>query len=1226
MRTFPLPSIVLPLLLAAAPQPGQDPAEVAPHAGMLRWPDVSAERIVFSYANDLWTVDRAGGLAVPLASPPGQESFPRFSPDGSEIAFIGNYEGNRDIYVIPVGGGVARRVTHHPEGETMNEWLADGRLLFHSRGFTGQRRQTSLLTVSPEGGLPELLPVPYGAFGAISEDGRWLAYTPISRDGRTWKRYRGGLASDIWLFDLQSREARQVTDWEGTDSQPMWHGPVLYYLSDAGGEHRLNIWKYDLRDHTRSQVTHFTDFDIAWPSIGPGDHGQGEIVFQLGPELRLLDLASERSRPVEVRVPGDAARVRPRTVDAAENITDWSISPHGKRVAVTARGDVWTLPAKEGPPRNLTRSDASAERSATWSPDGRWIAFFSDRTGEYELWLTQSDGKGETRRLTDDGGPFKTEIVWSPDSKWLIYRDKTGSAWLVEAASGDRKLLARSEWDFWGGGMSTPNWSHDSRWITWSMAVGDSPVSRIHLYEVETGATHVVTAGAFADRNPVFDRRGDWLFYASDRHFAPTYSTLDTTFIYQGTQVLMAVPLRADQALPWAPTSDEEDWTAEPEEEKEEGGGGEGDQPAADDGISGTWEGTLSGGDLPPGGVPMTAQVQLGGDGSIHGSAEVPMGSATITGGTFDRETGAVEIDLYTDESLPAHLSGVVQGRRLTGTVTIAALGMSLSVELERTAVGGGQDEEDAGAAGGDERETVAIDLDGFERRAIPLPVPPGAFGRLAVNDKNQLLYARLPVGGQGAPAIMLLDLGEDDPAEKTVAGGAAAFDLSADGKKLLVVRGRSASIQNAAPGGSGEPVPTAGMMTRIDPRAEWGQIFVDAWRIMRDYFYAPNMHGVDWPAVREKYGALLPFCASREDLQFLLGEMIAELNVGHAYLGGRGDGETAPRQNVGMLGVDWELADGAYRIARIIGGADWDADARGPLGQPGVDVHEGDYLLAVNGVPVDPTVDPWAPFIGLAGRATILTVSSKPVLDDEAREVVVKPIASEAALRYRDWVEQRRRHVAERTNGRVGYIHVPDTGVNGQNELFRQFFGNLTAEALIIDERWNGGGQIPTRFIELLNRPVTNYWTTRDGRDFRWPPDSHQGPKCMLINGPSGSGGDAFPYYFKQAGIGKLIGRRTWGGLIGISGNPGLVDGGSITVPTFGFYEKDGTWGVEGHGVDPDLEVIDDPALMADGADPQLDAAIDLMLQELEEHPYRPPARPPYPDRSGMGVRPEDR
>jgi tricorn protease len=1120
-----------------------------PHAGMLRWPDVSATHITFVYADDLWLVPREGGLALPLAGPPGPEIFPRFSPDGKTIGFVGNYEGNRDLYTIPTEGGISTRITHHPSAEFLCGWTPDGKLLFFFSGLAGLQRQNQLFTVSPEGGLPEKLPVPYGTHGAISPDGQWLAYTPYTRDYATWKRYRGGMASDIWLFNLDNHTSKQITDWEGTDSQPMWHGQTLYYMSDAGPEHRLNIWSYDVVSGKRKQITHLTDYDVKWPAIGPGPDGKGEIVFQNGPELLLLDLASGQSRAVDVLIPGDRPTIRPKTVDAKELITGWDISSTGKRGVVEARGDIWTIPAKKGSPRNLTHTSGSAERQPSWSPDGQWIAYFSDETGEYELYITQSDGKGEARQLTSDGKVFRLDPTWSPDSKHITFTDKTGALYLHTIESEETKPIDVNPWGLPG----RQSWSSDSAWIAYTKA-GDSRVSSIWLYEVESGAKHQLTSGMFNDTWPTFDRKGDYLFFASNRDFtSPRYEDIGTTFIYADTDVLLAVPLRDEVGSPWAPKSDEEEWGEEDEEDKEGEESDEGDKEDKDDG-----------------------------DGEKEADDD-----------EVDDEEGAdgSEAEKADDEQAD-------------------------------------KDDEEAEEDEEEELEPVIIELEDFERRAIPLPVKRGGFVYLAVNHEGKLVYTRIAPRGPGdKPSIKIFDLKDEEKEEKTVLGEVGPFAVSADGKKLLVRKEGTMAIIDAAPDQKlDKPMSLAGMNATIDPRAEWRQIFNEVWRIQRDYFYDPNMHGVDWEAMRERYGRMLDDCVSRGDVSFVIGELIAELNVGHAYVLGSGDSEKQPRISVGMLGADFELHDGAYRISKIHEGAPWDYDARGPLSQPGVDAKEGDYLLAVNGTPVDVAKDPWAAFQGLDGRVTALTVSEKPVIDDDAREILVEPAGSESDLRFRAWVEKNRAYVEQQSDGRVGYIYVPDTGTGGQNELFRQFFGQRHREALIIDERWNGGGQIPTRFIELLNRPVTNYWARRDGRDGPWPPDAHQGPKCMLINGLAGSGGDCFPYYFRQAGLGKLIGRRTWGGLVGISGNPGLIDGGFVSVPTFAFYETDGTWGVEGHGVEPDIEVIDDPALMVDGGDPQLDAAIQHMLNELKRRPYTPPKRPAYPDRSGMGIREQDK
>lgn len=1198
-----------------------------PHPGMLRYPDVSATHIVFVYANDPWVVPRTGGLAVPLASPPGQETFPKFSPDGKTIAFVGNYDGNRDIYTVPLEGGIPYRVTHHPAGEWLSEWTPDGKLIFSASNMTGFGPGMKMYVVSAKGGLPEKLPIPYGVNGSISADGAWLAYTPHSTDFATWKRYRGGMATDIWLFNLRTHKSKRMTDWEGTDTLPMWHGDKVYYLSDAGPEHRLNIWVYDTRTGKREQITRFTDFDVKWPSIGPGEKGEGEIVFQQGSHLYLLNLQTRKAQPVRVQIPGARPTLRPRAVDVSRFIMGWGISPTGKRAVVEARGDIWTLPAKNGSPRNLTRTSGVAERDPSWSPDGQWIAYFSDATGEYELYVVQSDGKGEPKQLTRDGACFRYNPTWSPNSKYIAFGDETGALYIYGMDSGMVRLVDKDPW----AEAPNPSWSPDSRWIAYARNDERTRNSSIWLYNVETDEKTRVTSGMFNDISLVFDRKGEYLYFVSHRHFRPIYEDLGTTWIYTGTQVLLAVPLRQDIASPYLPKTDEEKWGEKGKEQqpekREASPAPPPAQPAAVDEVSGEWSGTVTGSVVPGGSLSIRARLKLEANNTVTGTVESPMGSASVSG-TYNPSTKELALSVTLPDGTVLSLNAKITDNTLVGTVRVPT-GETLELRAER--VGGApsapvQLTKSESAPAPKPEQKVNIDTDGFEARAIQLPVKPGRFGRLAVNDKGQLIFVRMPVGGsEEPPAIKLFDITDEKREEKTVASGASAFDISADGKKLLVIRGGSASIQDAAPGATGEPVVTAGMTTEVDPRAEWRQIFTDAWRIQRDFFYDPNMHGVDWKAMREHYAQMLEDCVSREDVSFVIGEMIAELNVGHAYYSG-GDTEQAPSTTVGLLGCDFELHRGAYRISKIYQGAPWDSDARGPLSQPGVKVKEGDYLLAVNGVPIDTRKDPWAAFQGMADRVVTITVSDKPYIDDTARDVPVRLLGSDSNLRYRAWVESKRAYVEQKTGGRVGYIYVPNTGTDGQNELVRQFIGQIGKDALIIDERWNGGGQIPTRFIELLNRPLTNYWARRDGNDWPWPPDAHYGPKSMLINGLAGSGGDAFPYYFRQAKLGKLIGTRTWGGLVGISGNPRLIDGGYTSAPTFAFYEKDGTWGIEGHGVDPDIEVIDDPALMVNGEDPQLDAAIQLMLDEIKRDPYIPPRRPPYPNRKGMGIRPEDK
>ncbi len=1142
-----------------------------PDAAMLRYPDIGPEEIVFVFANNLWTVPKMGGVAKPLTTAVGAELMPRFSPDGKTIAFVANYDGNRDIYTMPTGGGVPFRVTHHPATEVLNDWNGDQGLVFTASGMEGIGRAAKLFTTKSTGGLPTALPVPYGANGTISADGEWLAYTPHSIDNRTWKRYRGGMQTDIWLYNLKSGESKLVTDWEGIDTLPMWGGSTLYYLSDQTSDpkavHKLNIWAYDTKSGKKRQVTQFADEDVKWPSIG----GK-EIVFQKGTKLMVLDVESGKSREISVQIPGDRPTIRARSEDVSDEVQGSSISPSAKRVAMQARGDIWTVPAENGVPRNLTRTNGVAERAPSWSPDGKLIAFFDDSTGEYELYVMPSDGKGEKKQLTTDKGPFKVRIQWSPDSKKILFADKTGTSYLIDAEGGAVKTVDK---EAWRGNLDT-SWSHDSNYIAYSKTLPERNSSSIWIYDVTTGTTKEVTDGTFSDSDPTFDRAGDWMYFTSQRGFnRAEYSELDTTWVYQDTARIYAVPLRKDVKNSWLLESDEEK-----PKEKKDADKKEEDKKDDDDKKE---EGSPAGGDAKP---------AEPGDGQPRRRRRPPTEMEVL-----------VQDDKKPDDSKPA------DGEKKEGD----SKGEPKKEEPKKEG-----DEKKK-----EEKKPLVIEYDGFEARAIELPLGSGRIGTLAVNDKGNLIFSQ-------SGKIKIFDIKDKKKEAKDVTDG-GGFQMTADGKKLLV----GTQIVDATAGAKGKAVVTTPMLTEIDPKTEWKQLVKDAWRIFRDYFYDPTMHGVDWKSVGDRYLAMVDHANSREDVGYIIAEMISELNVGHAYYNGR-DAGGGPNVSVGMLGVDWETGIGAdgkpiYRFKHIVAGAPWDADARNPLQELGVDVKEGDYLLAVNGLPLDPAKDPWAAFQGMAGRTIVLTVGPNPTNDDKARDVVVKPIGGEDGLRYREWIESNRAYVAEKSGGKVGYIYVPNTGIDGQNDLVRQFQGQRFHPALLIDERWNGGGQIPTRFIELLNRPTTNYWARRDQQDWTWPPDAHVGPKAMLINGLAGSGGDMFPWLFKHNKLGPLVGTRTWGGLVGISGNPGLIDGVGLSVPVFAFYETDGTWGIEGHGVDPDVMVLDDPGIMKGGIarggiDPQIDKAVELLLADLAKNPPQTPKRPAYPDRKGMGLAPQDK
>ena len=1277
-------------------------ADVTPQATMLRYPDVSADKICFVYANNIWVVPRGGGAASPIASPPGAESFPKFSPDGQAIGFVGNYDGNRDLYTISVAGGIPNRVTHHPAGETLSDWTPDGKLLFLSNGLAGLQRQTQLFTVSPKGGMPDKLPVPYGAFASISPNGEWLAYTPHTTDNRTWKRYRGGMATDVWLFNLKTNQSRQATDWEGTDSIPMWvpggDGKVLYYLSDNGPEHRLNIWSFNVESGARKQITAHKDNDVRWPSVGPGAGGKGEIVFQLGSELRLLDLATEKDVVVKVTIPGDRPTLRTKAVEVG-GVSSYSISPSGKRVVIEGRGDIWSAPAKEGVIRNLTRTDGEFERDPSWSPDGKWIAYFSDKSGEYELWVRASDSKPaeeekkaddkkdkdgkdaekksdadvkaaeakdaakkeaekkdekkpEPRKLTNLGAGFRYNPTWSPDSKMISFTDQAGRLQLTTVETGETKLVDTDPYS----NQLNVSWSSDSQWMTYGRSDEDNGQGCVWLYNVKTAIRTRVTDPMFSSSAPAFDRKGEFLYFTSNRAVnGPTYSDIDSTYAYTGTGQMFMLPLRKDVKNPFAAVSDEEQLKKEEpkkdekkddkdKKDEEKDADKPGDKPAeksdkpageeakADDGVSGTWacEATGIAGENVPAAVPFTVNLKLNGT-ALSGSIVSMMGGGSISSGSYNASDGSFTIAMSLGKN-DVTLTGTIKGGEVSGSW--ASGGQTGPFKGKRTVVGsGGKPDDKAEPASDKPSEDVKIDLENMERRVIQLPMAAGAFGGMAVNDSGQLVFARFSTrGAAGGPDIKIFDPKDEAKEEKLVTAGAGGFAMSADGKKLAVPRGSTVSVLDASAGG-GKPttVSTGGLTVTVNPRNEWRQIFNDVWRLNRDFFYEPTMHGVNWPKMREHYGTMIEDCVNREDVAFVYGEMISELNIGHAYVSNPGDTEGGGKSvSVGLLGCDFELVKvgdvKGYKVSRIIEGGPWDVDARGPLSQPGIDVKVGDFILAVNGAPVDVTQDPWAAFVDTAGKTISLTYGPSPVIDNKSKEVLVKPIGSEASLRYRAWVQRNREYVQQKSDGKIGYCHVPSTGVDGQDELYRQFFGERGRPALLIDERWNAGGQIPNRFIELLNRPVSNYWAKRDGKDWVWPQDGHNGPKAMLINGLAGSGGDCFPWMFRQSKLGKLIGTRTWGGLVGISGNPGLIDGGVITVPTFGFYKRDGTWAVEGHGVDPDMPVIDDPAKMVDGGDPQLDAAIEYLLGELKTNSFVPVKRPASPDRSGMGIPPEQR
>ncbi len=1053
-------------------------------ARLFQYPDVSKTHVAFSYGGDIWTVAKEGGVAAKLTSPTGKEVFPRFSPDGSLIAFSGNYDGNMDIYIVPTNGGLPTRVTHHGMTDRLLDWYPDGKhLLYVSSRESGKQRFSQFYKVSNEGGMAEKLPLAYGEFGCLSPDGKKIAFTDRTRMFRTWKRYRGGTAADVWIFDLESLESKNVTDNIANDELPMWAGDKIYYLSDQGENARFNLWVYDTKSDKNEQVTFFKEFDVHFPAIGPE-----EIVFEAKGKLHLFNLESKKISEVDIQVGTDLMSIKPRKESVEKYASNMSISPDGNRVAIEARGEVFSLPAEKGYTRNLTRTTGVAERFPAWSPNGRYIAYWSDKSGEYELTIRDLTEGSKEKKLTNLGPGFRYKLYWAPDSKKLSFVDQTMVIWVYDM---EANAMHRVDQDIslYEGALRNwqASWSTDSRWLAYTKTL-DNRNNAIFIYNTESKKTTQATSGFYSDLNPTFGSEGKYLYCMTNRSFKPVYSDFDNSWSYPNATQLAAITLRADVGSPLSTEND----------------------------------------------------------------------------------TVAIKLDeAITDET-----------------------------------------KEDKDSSDQDKKiEEVKIDFDNFERRMVVLPPKSGNMSRISsVGDK--VIFQRWPNAGSNDEKgdLIYFDLKERE--EKTILKEVNGYQLSADGKKILVRQEKNYGIIKVEADQKMEKTMALNEMEMtVDPRKEWEQIFNDAWRFQRDFFYDKEMHGVDWNAMKEQYGSLIQYAMNRSDVNFILGELIGELNASHTYRGG-GDNESSKQKAVGYLGVDWEKANDHFKIKNIIRGADWDNEVRSPLDEPGVAIKEGDYILAVNGIALDEYADPYAAFEGLSDKAVELTYNSKPSWED-AKTVVVKTMSSETRLRNLAWIESNRKRVDEASGGKIGYIYVPSTGVGGQNELVRQFYGQWNKEGLIVDERFNNGGQIPDRFIELLNRKPLAYWAVRDGENWQWPPVAHFGSMAMLINGWAGSGGDAFPDYFRKAGLGPLIGTRTWGGLIGITGAPTLIDGGMVTVPTFRMYNPDGTWFKEGHGVDPDIEVKEDPTALAKGIDPQLETAIEQVMKQIQAngpiHPKEP-------------------
>ena len=1078
---------------------------------MLTRPAVSAERIVFVYANDLWTADLEGRNVRRLTSDAGAESNPAFSPDGSLVAFSGQYDGNTDVYVVAAGGGVPKRLTWHPSADTVLGFTPDGQsVLFASARFSNNRAYTQLFTVPVAGGEAGMLKIPYASDADISPDGRFIAYNPFPEAFNEWKNYRGGRFSRIWIFNAQDYGVEKLPQPQGrsNDVDPMWLGRTVYFRSDRNGE--FNLFSYDTVSKEVKQLTEFKDFPVLSASAGAG-----RIVFEQAGSLYLYDVAQGRSQRLMIGVATDLPELRERYVKGSQWIAADGVSPTGARAVFEFRGDIVTVPAEKGDPRDLTQTPGVHERTPAWSPDGKSIAYFSDASGEYELHIGAQDGKGGAARAFKLGGSgFYGSPNWSPDSAKIAFADNSLTLYWLDVKSGAVKKIA-SEYLYQPGGQSTmgSSWSPDSKWIAYTLGT-PTFFRRVYVYSLDQAKSFPITDGLSDVDEPTFDAEGKYLWFLASTDAGPVRQWFDMSNAdMRRTSALYLAVLRKDLPNPLAKESDEE----KPKDEKAAG-----EKPA--------------------------------------------------------------------DKPAPAATSAAAPAKP-------------------------------GAPAPAKPAEAFRIDFDGLDERIVAAPVPAGVLSNLQAGEGGKIFFRKedpppTPAsGGPGDSSIHVFDLSS----RKDEAFGPAndGFQLTADRKKMLVASRGTWTILPT----SGKPQPGQGKVAvdpievRVVPLAEWPEIFDEAWRINRDFFYDPNFHGADWKAMKAKYAAFLPHLACRADLNRLIQWMCSELSVGHHRVGG-GDilGQPA-RVAGGLLGADYAVENGRYRFKKIYGGLNWTPELRAPLAEPGAEVAAGEYLLAVEGRDLVPPNDLFARFEATAGKIVEITVGPNAG-GAGSRTIKVVPIADEGALRNRDWVEGNIRKVSEATKGRVAYVYVPNTTTLGHIYFKRYFFPQADKEAIIVDERFNGGGSVADYYLDWLRKPVSAYWAMRYGADLKTPSASIQGPKVMIINETAGSGGDLLPYMWRKFGLGRLVGTTTWGGLVGTLGYPQLMDGGMVTAPNLAFWDVGEGFGIENVGISPDVEIEQTPRDVIAGRDPQLERAIQLVMEELKAGPPAQPKRPAYPVR----------
>jgi tricorn protease len=1113
------------------------PAAASAQTKLLRFPDVYGDKVVFTYASDLWVAPVTGGTATRLTAHPGMEVFAKFSPDGKWIAFTGQYDGDEQVYVMPATGGEPKQLTFYPArgplaprwgwDNQVYGWSRDGRsILFRSLRDSWTLPVAHLYSVSVNGGPVEQLPMPEAGSGDYSPDGSEIVYSPQSRDFRPEKRYGGGQANVLYIFNLKTYDARRISEGVRASRDPMWIGNTVYYDSDRDGH--FNLYAYDVPSGKTTQLTFSKTWDLRWPS----SDNDSRIVYELDGEIHLFDIRAKKDTAISIFVPDDGLHKRPSRISAAGNIEDYALSPKGERVLFAARGDIFTAPVEHGPTRNLTNTSGAHDKWPRWSPDGSRVAFISDKSGEEEVWVVAQDGSKPPEQITNGGHAMRYAPEWSADGSRIAFGDKDGKIFVLTLA--DRKLTEIV--DSPRGQIRDYVWSPKGNYLAFSMP-GANNNNAVYVWSAGDNQVHRITDGFFNAANPAWDPAGDYLYYLSDREFAPQISSIEFNYALNRETNIYAVALRKDVKHPFPSESDE---------------------------------------------VTLAKQ----------------------------GEAAAAKPQDKTDPQVP---------REPVKDVKREPAQAQPGKPADQQAANNAQPANQTPAANA-KPATMTIDFDGITGRVARVPVQADNYGGLSAKT-GHLIYgvgAAFYYGRAPDRQTQLRIFSIKDRKEATLADNMLGYTLSDDGSKIVVRTPEGLLMIDAiAPRAEQpkKPISTAGLMIDRVPTEEWNQIFNEVWRRYRDWFYVTNMHGFNWEALREQYRPLLQYVAHRSDLNHIISEMIGELTIQHTYVEG-GDFTIPPRPRVALPGARFELDKEArrYKISKIFEGQNEEEIYRSPLTEIGVDVKVGDYVLAINGEELKAEDDPYRLLRNKADNPVFLTVNSRPTLEG-ARTISYRPITDESNLIYLDWTQGNRRKVEQMTGGRVGYLHVPDMGANGIREFIKWYYPQLDKEALIVDDRANGGGNVSRMLIERLSRKwlAVDFSRTSDTAA-TYPDGVFIGPMVCLLDQNSASDGDIFPAMFREAGLGTLIGKRSWGGVVGISNRGPLIDGGSISVPESGMANKQGQWIIEGYGVDPDIEVEREPKALIEGHDQQLERAVTEVMNKLKAGGAKLPPKPAGP------------